>query len=193
VLGAPSSAGPVTRPLGTPPLDAEGVVLGAEGLVDVEGVVELGCCTVFGLDGLTVGDCVGVVGAGPAGAADPAEPPEPPDEDDCACACSIRSQLSNAMPPSVKTSISTNRSNLLLAIVLSFESVFLLSVFLLSIIEREVRSTPAAPGATDRRSVFAKIIPLQLLNVRGLAAFRVAWAFLASKQTEAKLIVGKPN
>jgi hypothetical protein len=89
VLGAVSLAGAVVSPLGTV-LDAEGVVLGVAGLVDVEGVVGLGCGTVFGLDGLTVGDCVGVAGAGAAGAADPAEPPGA--DDVCACACSISSQ-----------------------------------------------------------------------------------------------------
>jgi hypothetical protein len=146
-----SSAGPVTRPLGTPPLDAEGVVLGAEGLVDVEGVVELGCCTVFGLDGLTVGDCVGVVGAGPAGAADPADPgdpadpAEPPDEDDCACACSIRDQSPNVAPPDTSNSASAIRSKLLADIAVSFDP----------------GSTPFAISCgTDRRCIFARSIPL---------------------------------
>jgi hypothetical protein len=124
VLGAVSLAGAVVSPLGAL-LDAEGVVLGVAGPLDVEGVVELGCCTVFGLDGLTVGDCVGVVGAGPVGAADPPDPanPEEPPDDDCACARSIRSQP-KMTPPSTKDTVSAVHSNLVLGIAVSFDRFF---------------------------------------------------------------------
>lgn len=126
VLGAVSFAGAVVSPLGTV-LDVEGVGFDVEGVVEVEGVVdpELGCCTVLGLVGLTVGDCVGVVGAGPAGAADPAEPAEPPDEDDCACACSFRS--ADAAAPNTSNSVRPIHSKLLIGIAVSFASNFLLS------------------------------------------------------------------
>jgi len=69
---------------------------------------------VLGLDGLSVGDCVGGAGAGPDGT-----------DDCCACACSIRAQPPNtATHPVIKSNANALRANLILGIAVSFEPVF---------------------------------------------------------------------
>jgi hypothetical protein len=107
--------------VGVVPLDVEGV-LDKGAVLCVEGVVlgvKPGCCTVLGLDRLTVGDWVGAVGAGPEAAA-----PEDGDAD-CASTCSVRLEWPNrtAYPPS-KSNASAMQSNLLLFIAVSFEPTF---------------------------------------------------------------------
>lgn len=101
VLEASSLAREVASPVGAllgledVALGVGDVVLGADGETDLLP----GCCAVLGVDGLTVGDCVGVVGGGPEGVEgaedvegedvegedveDP-EDPEDPDDPDCA-------------------------------------------------------------------------------------------------------------
>jgi hypothetical protein len=75
---------------------------------------------VLGLDGLTVGDCVGVVGGGPDGV-DGEDDVEGAD-DCCACAGPIKTPApTTIVHPLIKSCATTSRSNLLLGIAVSFE------------------------------------------------------------------------